>query len=370
MEGGVSDNSTAEKTPFLQRLSQRMRWGNTTKEEKRSLWKGASTERTRRSNRQSGIAVPTETLLQALQRRVVSAAAGEENVVEPEVRELSSLLRLQLRHELMESSLWLVDAFDVLSADAKSSTAAGAAGGSSGARSAELEPLADRFVDGLCGLMQRANFRIFSQRDWQFAQSENFSAHNACTRLCPQRARRASSLFHCHLPARAVFTLPVGVAWEDLDSSAISRLFVRHPHLGLQAAQLARRVLVFHRGAGVAQMTSFFLEEKLDMLIDRLFTDPFRRLISFFQRRACPERAARAATTEAGRNREREVSTWEADGQTQRINLTRALPTIWKLVRRFFRKLTVQEPTLQDVVVFYTEVRYLLRHCAWCIPPA
>ena len=88
---------------------------------------------------------------------------------------------------------------------------------------------------------------MLSQREWQFAKSENF-----------------------------MFTVPVQVAWESLDSSMISRLFVRHPHLGLQAAQLARRVLVFHRGAGVAQMTSYFLEEKIDMLIDRLFTEPFR----------------------------------------------------------------------------------------------
>ena len=35
-------------------------------------------------------------------------------------------------------------------------------------------------------------------------------------------------------------------------------------------AQLARRVLVFHRGAGVLQKTSFFLEEKLDFLCQLL----------------------------------------------------------------------------------------------------
>ena len=75
-----------------------------------------------------------------------------------------------------------------------------------------------------------------------------------------------------------MFTLPVTVAWEKLDSSMISRLFVRHPHVGLQAAQLARRVLVFHRGAGVLQKTSFFLEEKLDFLLDYAFTEPLRRL--------------------------------------------------------------------------------------------
>ena len=45
---------------------------------------------------------------------------------------------------------------------------------------------------------------MLSQREWQFAKSENF-----------------------------MFTVPVQVAWESLDSSMISRLFVRRPHLGL-----------------------------------------------------------------------------------------------------------------------------------------
>jgi len=127
---------------------------------------------------------------------------------------------------------------------------------------------------------------MLSQREWQFAKSENF-----------------------------MFTVPVQVAWESLDSSMISRLFVRHPHLGLSlpnpepkpkpnpkpkpkpkpdpkpdpdphqvrhphlglsAAQLARRVLVFHRGTSVLQKTACFFEEKLDMLLDQLFTEPFR----------------------------------------------------------------------------------------------
>ena len=106
-----------------------------------------------------------------------------------------------------------------------------------------LDGLSDRFIDGLCALMQRGNYRMLSQRDWQFAKSENF-----------------------------MFTVPVQVAWESLDSSMISRLFVRHPHVGLQAAQLARRVLVFHRGAGVLQKTSFFLEEKLEWRENKEYT--------------------------------------------------------------------------------------------------
>ena len=194
-------------------------------EERRALT--ARTPRRQRSKSHSSLKVerlstlelPTEQLQSKL-ARLLSSSSGDSSSeadthlasasslaadVEAQIEELSTLLRLQLRHDLQESSLWLVDAFDAL-----------ATGGHGDAA------LPDRFIDGLCELMQRANFRLLAQREWEFAQAENF-----------------------------MFTLPVTVAWEKLDSSMISRLFVRHPHVGLQAAQLARRVLVFHRGAGV-----------------------------------------------------------------------------------------------------------------------
>ena len=323
------------QTPFFTRLRQRMTWGTTSKDEKRALWQHQSGDgplpgrsRRKRPQRQSDLSVPTELLLQALRKRLASAGDA---ATDDDVSELSALLRVHLRHELMESALWLVDAFDVLSSDSSSAAPAASASGfgdvDAPSQTATSE-VSDRFVDGLCALMARANFRLFSQREWEFAQSESF-----------------------------MFTLPVDVAWESLDSSAISRLFVRHPHLGLQAAQLARRVLVFHRGSGVAQMTSYFFEEKIDMLIDRLFTDPFRRVVATFGRLACPKAAARAAEAEAESRAERDAGAWElADEQTQRVNLTRTLPTTCTLLARFFRKLTVQEPTLQEVVVVYTEI--------------
>lgn len=245
--------------PWLQRLRQRLAWGAVTREEKRALRGGASSispdessigsssvngvgraARTRRRvQRQSTISVPTDLLIAAL--RSTLAVAGDE-ADSADIAELSALLRLQLRHELQEASLWLVDAFDILAGgDGGVGTTPALSHGefsthaSDRAAREDLDTLSDRFIDGLCSLMQRANYRLLSQRELQFAQLEDF-----------------------------MFTVPVDVAWEDLDSSMISRLFVRHPHLGLHAALLARRVLVFHRGAGVATTTSFFWEEKLD----------------------------------------------------------------------------------------------------------
>ena len=168
---------TPMHTPFFARIRQRMAWGTTTREEKRSLWSDkASKSNYHRSKRkahyQPNVSVPTEMLLGALRRRLHAAgdAANDE-----EVAELSALLRLHFRHEILEASLWLVDAFDVLSSDGcGGSTAAtptggatpsreysfgaaeeGAVGGSPLGASAAIEALSDRFIDGLCALMQR-----------------------------------------------------------------------------------------------------------------------------------------------------------------------------------------------------------------------
>ena len=97
--------------------------------------------------RLSTLELPTEQLQSKL-ARLLSSSSGDSSSeadthlasasslaadVEAQIEELSTLLRLQLRHDLQESSLWLVDAFDAL-----------ATGGHGDAA------LPDRFIDGLC----------------------------------------------------------------------------------------------------------------------------------------------------------------------------------------------------------------------------
>lgn len=311
-----------QRASLLHRLRQACRLGKPTADPEASrLVSRMPVSKARRVQRQSTLSVPTELLLQALALKL-----GASDEVEAAIEELSLLLRWQVRHTLQESSLWLVDAFDRLSS---SDPQVAVGGGASGVDwEAKREELSDRFIDHLCALMQRANYKLLSQREWQFAKSENF-----------------------------MFVMPVDVAWESLDASLISRLFVRHPHLGLQAAQLSRRVLVFHRGSGIEQRTAWFLEEKLDMAIDKLFTHPFRRLCRSLYRRLCSN--GDDFLEQSSATRRASPSDYElANGlrHTQRVNLDRLLPSLSKLVRRFFFRLTVQEPTFQEVAVFYSEI--------------
>jgi len=318
--------STSTETPDADlsagrsRLRRMLGWllGQSTPEEKHKLVHRGRPRR-RHVHRHCMLAVPTHILLHALVRKL--DAGDDEGGVRDEAEELSALMRRQLRHELHESTLRLLDGFELLAADAPTPFAE-----PPGERGPEYyEALSDRFIDELCALMLRANYRLFSQREWQFAQKENF-----------------------------MFTLPVTPAWEMLDSTMISRLFLRHPHLGLQSAQLARRVLVFHRGSGLVTNTSFFLEEKLDMLLDRLVTNPFRRLWQRLVYLLCPGWAGRAHSSEDASLEH--GSHADAAQDAVRISFDRVLPSMWVLLRRLFCRLTLQEPTFQETVIVYAQI--------------
>jgi hypothetical protein len=89
------------------------------------------------------------------------------------------------------------------------------------------------------------------------------------------------------------------------------------------------------------------------MLLDRLFTDPFRRCWLFLYARCMPKRFERLGRTLAPPS-----PNYVPEGsnvQLQRINLDRLLTSLRKLLRRFFSRLTLQEPTFEEVVVLYSE---------------
>lgn len=99
-------------------------------------------------------------------------------VPKEQLEDLSTLLRLHLRHSLQEDSLWLLDGFEQLSGEVGPASLGGGsaldAAADAHAEAQRLDALSDRFIDGLCALMQRGNYRMLSQREWQFAKSENF----------------------------------------------------------------------------------------------------------------------------------------------------------------------------------------------------
>ena len=82
------------------------------------------------------------------------------------------------------------------------------------------------------------------------------------------------------------------------------------------------------------------------------FTACFRRLYAWLLRLLCPRAAARREDELAHAEAERLAasSSVVVDDNTQRINLS-------TLLCRFFSRLTIQEPTLQEVVVVYAELR-------------
>jgi hypothetical protein len=112
--------------------------------------------------RRSTINMPTQLLLAPL-ANLVQATDG----VEAQMDELSTLLRHELHYDLQQSALWLVDSFDLLAGEggANSSARLGAIAAANELEGNRVHPLSDRFIDGLCSLMQRGNYRLLSQRE-------------------------------------------------------------------------------------------------------------------------------------------------------------------------------------------------------------
>jgi len=98
---------TKQRPSLFHRLRQACRIGRPAAESARLVTR--TPVKARRTQRHSTLSIPTELLLQALGAKL--GAAGQ---LEAAIEELSLLLRWQVRHQLQESSLWLVDAFDQL----------------------------------------------------------------------------------------------------------------------------------------------------------------------------------------------------------------------------------------------------------------
>ena len=80
------------------------------------------------------------------------------------------------------------------------------------------------------------------------------------------------------------------------------------------------------------------------MLLDRLVTDPFRRLWQRLHQLLCPGAAARMARDAVELSAEHEEGSSRSAEDGLRISFDRALPSVGSLLRRIFQRLTLQVP--------------------------
>jgi len=97
------------------------------------------------------------------------------------------------------------------------------------------------------------------------------------------------------------------------------------------------------------------------MLLDRLFTDPFRRIWSLVHTLVCPGAALRAAIAAEELAAEVELNSAMKE-DAHRVSFDRSLPSICSLFRRMLQRLTLKEPTFQEAVVIYSEITSMVDH--------
>jgi hypothetical protein len=165
-------------------------------------------------------------------------------------------------------------------------------------------------------MMNKANFKLLSKQELDFAEAEQYMVH-----------------------------IPVTSEWEKIDDSMLPAFFdsadgkkVNDPS---EVAPVCKRVVVWRRGIGVDQTTGLLITEKIDVLTEKLFENFAERVVrtKFWQQIAgeTPEVPAPPAINNAN---------VEA---VERISL-KDMPVN---MAYFTKPSTIQEPTFKEVVALF-----------------
>ena len=183
-----------------------------------------------------------------------------------------------------------------------------------------------RFVGDFILLLKAGHYRLLSQAEWNMAIAEEFQ-----------------------------LTMPVSVDWNCKDDAMLSRYWEDHPEEREGVAEMSDRVLVFHRGVGVAKMRGLFLNEKVDLLVEYGFTNPVARLWNWIKG------AKRLSGNTASKEQIGQNEEWVAHKNrkvVQRRTLDRVLPDFLSVLKNIHRHVEIQEPTFKEVIVLYRKAEH------------
>ncbi|KAL6765110.1 hypothetical protein V8C86DRAFT_2461422 [Haematococcus lacustris] len=226
---------------------------------------------------------------------------------------------------------------------------------------ADLDNREQRLVADLIQLMAAARFHLLSQEEWQLAVSESF-----------------------------MFDLPVDVNWGYMDPRLLTSFWQSSPEARALRSRLpacADRVLVFHRGVGMAEDSGLYISQKVDLLAQYLLVQPLAACLAWLRARlpslrrhkapgpgpeaplapqpgtqaAARPPPARSCLAPAGVQQVGEAPELLQDAApvhrnakvVERRCLRRLMPSARAVLAALPRHLKIQEPTFKEVVVLY-----------------
>ncbi|CAD7700320.1 unnamed protein product [Ostreobium quekettii] len=187
-----------------------------------------------------------------------------------------------------------------------------------------LEEREQTFISDFILLMRAAHYQLLTQREWDTALAEEFQLN-----------------------------MPVTVNWDYLDKDMLTRYWEGRPEERGGLAEMSDSILVFHRGVGVIKVEGLFISEKIDLLVAHLvgaITGPLSRLWKWATGKKEP------AGYEGVAEGEEEEEEWKVHKNrriVQRRTLNRVLYDIPTVLKNVFKKVEIQEPTFEEMLVMY-----------------
>ncbi|CAM8985132.1 unnamed protein product [Rhodiola kirilowii] len=177
----------------------------------------------------------------------------------------------------------------------------------------EIDILEQNFLTYLFQVMDKSNFKIASEEEIEVAHSGQY-----------------------------LLNLPISVDESKLDKKLLKTYFEKHPHEGLP--DFVDKYVIFRRGIGIDKTSDYFVMEKLDVIIARIWRSlmAFTRLGKLFSRQPSKRKNDPKKDDEI-------MSEEDPEMFVERIRLE----SMELSFRNLFSKNTIQEPTFDRMIVVY-----------------
>ncbi|KAI3748176.1 hypothetical protein L6452_11091 [Arctium lappa] len=181
--------------------------------------------------------------------------------------------------------------------------------------SQETDVLEQNFLTYMFKVMEKSNFKICTNEEIEVAHSGQY-----------------------------LLNLPIKVDESKIDKDLLKRYFAEHHHENLP--DFADKYVIFRRGIGIDRTTDYFIMEKVDMIISRLWVWTMRvtRLGKLFSRKS-------SARVKNDPKKDDEITNEEFpdDLYVERVRIENLDISL----RNLMSKITIQEPTFDRIIVVY-----------------
>nr|CAB3465880.1 unnamed protein product [Digitaria exilis] len=179
----------------------------------------------------------------------------------------------------------------------------------------EIETLEFNFMTYLFQVMEKSNFKLLSDEEYDIAQSGKY-----------------------------LLNLPIKVDESKLDKKLLTKYFKEHPHDNLP--EFADKYIIFRRGIGIDRTTDYFFMEKIDVMISRAWRSLLRvtRIDRLFSKKKHLQPKKDTKKTDEINEDEEEPELFVERIRLEKIELS---------VRNLMSKMTIEEPTFDRMIVVY-----------------